>query len=63
MIAEVASLARKLDIQVVAEGVETAGQVEFLTSIGCDVVQGYYFARPMTAAEFERLRRPPDGTN
>lgn len=47
VIAEVADLARKLDIQVVAEGVETAGQVDFLTSIGCDVVQGYYFARPM----------------
>lgn len=58
VIAEVADLARKLDIQVVAEGVETAGQVDFLTSIGCDVVQGYYFARPMPAGEFERLRRP-----
>lgn len=48
VIAEVADLARKLDIQVVAEGVETAGQVDFLTSIGCDVVPGLLF-RPADA--------------
>jgi diguanylate cyclase (GGDEF)-like protein len=42
-------LGRALGIDVVAEGVETAGQLERLTALGCDLVQGYLYARPLSA--------------
>lgn len=47
------SMASDLGIVVVAEGVETREQVEFLQETGCALVQGYYFAKPMPAEEFE----------
>lgn len=47
-------LADQLDMTLLAEGVETLQQVEFLRSIGCDLVQGYYFAKPMPLEAFER---------
>ena len=50
-------LARWMNLGVVAEGVETKEQLERLREIGCDYVQGYYFARPMPCAEFEQLLR------
>lgn len=48
----VLQMASKLDITVLAEGVETKEQVELLQSIGCDQVQGYYYAKPMPENEF-----------
>jgi EAL domain-containing protein (putative c-di-GMP-specific phosphodiesterase class I) len=45
----VISLARDLDIDVVAEGVETADQLEYLRQISCDEVQGYLISRPVAA--------------
>ena len=51
------ALARNLGMQVVAEGVETRAQFEFLCEHGCDLIQGYYFSKPVSAAEFERLVR------
>ena len=48
-------LAHKLGIKVVAEGVETQSQSEWLASIGCDYVQGYFYYRPMTADALEKL--------
>ncbi|UZE96892.1 EAL domain-containing response regulator [Alkalimarinus alittae] len=45
------SLAHKLGLQVVAEGVERVEQYEFLRSIGCDLIQGYYINRPLTEAD------------
>lgn len=48
-------LVHSLDLPVIAEGVETAEQEEFLLSIGCQEAQGYHYARPMPVAEFERL--------
>jgi EAL domain-containing protein (putative c-di-GMP-specific phosphodiesterase class I) len=49
------SLAHNLKLKVVGEGVETGAQFEFLKKHSCDEVQGYHFARPMPAAEFERF--------
>jgi len=49
------SMAKDLEIETVAEGVETREQVEFLRGIGCDVAQGYYFGKPMPMANFEAL--------
>lgn len=48
-------MAHLLNLTVVAEGVETAGQAGFLGPLGCDHMQGYYFGRPMPASEFKRI--------
>jgi EAL domain-containing protein (putative c-di-GMP-specific phosphodiesterase class I) len=45
-------LANKLDIQVVAEGVETAEQAEFLRDNDCDFLQGYYISKPIPEQDF-----------
>lgn len=46
-------MAQDLRIAITAEGVETEAQYKFLTSVGCDTIQGYYFARPMPEEEYE----------
>jgi EAL domain-containing protein (putative c-di-GMP-specific phosphodiesterase class I) len=51
------SLARALDLKVIAEGVETAEQCAFLRKHGCDEIQGYYFSRPVTAEQLEAMLR------
>ena len=48
------NLARSMKLRVVAEGVETEGQVNFLRTHRCDEMQGYYFARPLTAEDGTR---------
>lgn len=48
------NLARKLGIMTVAEGVELEEQVSFLREAGCDLIQGFYFSRPLPVEEFER---------
>ncbi|MDD6327467.1 MAG: bifunctional diguanylate cyclase/phosphodiesterase [Lachnospiraceae bacterium] len=49
------SMAKDLNLQVVAEGVETGEHVEFLKNSNCDIAQGYYFARPMPVEEFNQM--------
>jgi diguanylate cyclase (GGDEF)-like protein len=49
IVSAIIDLAHRLGLQVVAEGVETVIQCADLASLGCDVCQGYYFARPMSA--------------
>jgi diguanylate cyclase (GGDEF)-like protein len=53
----VIGMAHNLGLKVVAEGVETAEQLAFLSSNGCDEAQGYYFARPQPAGEVAKLLR------
>ena len=48
-------IARYLDVPVVAEGVETAEQLALLRKAGCELVQGYYFSKPVPPEEFEKL--------
>lgn len=56
IMAAVIRMAKWLNMPVVAEGVERIEQVEFLRSIGCEYVQGYYFAKPMPVEEYEKLQ-------
>ncbi len=52
VIRSVMQMAQTLDIYTVAEGVETKDQVDFLREVKCDCVQGFYYAKPVPAAEF-----------
>ncbi len=54
IVSEVIELAKKLDMKIVAEGIESREQVDFLTEQECDLIQGYFFAKPMPVDEFER---------
>ncbi len=49
------SMAKSLGLEVVAEGVETEEQLNFLRELGCDEMQGYYFSPPVPAADFSRM--------
>jgi EAL domain-containing protein (putative c-di-GMP-specific phosphodiesterase class I) len=58
--ATIVQLAHSLRLQVVAEGVETRAQAEFVIQTGCAFVQGYFYERPMAASKIpEILVRPP----
>jgi EAL domain-containing protein (putative c-di-GMP-specific phosphodiesterase class I) len=48
-------MARKMDIKVIAVGVETEDQLEFLKSIGCQEMQGFLFSRPLPEEEFRKF--------
>ena len=48
-------LAASFEVPTIAEGVETAEQVSVLKLMGCDIIQGYYFSRPIPADEFEKF--------
>lgn len=48
----VVGMAHNLNLQIIAEGVENKEQVEFLRSIGCYMVQGYYYSKPLPAEEY-----------
>ena len=52
---QVAGMVNKLELGLLAEGVETKEQIELLKSIGCDQVQGYFYAKPMPQEEFFEL--------
>lgn len=52
IIRTIIQMAHSLGLSAIAEGVETAAQVEFLRQNGCNEVQGYYFSRPLEAADF-----------
>jgi diguanylate cyclase (GGDEF)-like protein len=58
IVSAVIDLAHKLDMTVIAEGVETSSQHQQLETFGCDSCQGYYFARPMGAGDLDILMHP-----
>lgn len=64
LVAALIELAKKLRLEVVAEGVETAEQRNFLMTTGCDHIQGFYFSKPLAPpdlARWTRERLDPDG--
>ena len=65
IVSAVVALSQAIGSTTVVEGVETLAQVEELKNLGCDVAQGFYFARPVSAASFDKLlvgnvNAPPD---
>ena len=65
--AAIVAMAHSLHLRVVAEGVETRGQLDVMRSLHCDEIQGYYFSQPVPADDFEALLRngimlPPSDT-
>ena len=55
IVASIIALAHNLKLRVVAEGVETARQLDYLRRHGCDEMQGFYFSRPVEALAFEKM--------
>ena len=55
IINNIIKMAKQLHITTVAEGIETKEQAEFLATAGCDAIQGFYFAKPMPAGDYEKL--------
>ncbi|MBQ8800551.1 MAG: bifunctional diguanylate cyclase/phosphodiesterase [Lachnospiraceae bacterium] len=55
IISSIVRMAKWLDMPVIAEGVETMGQADFLRSIGCEYIQGYLYSKPLPEEEFEEL--------
>ena len=53
------ALAHSMNFKVLAEGVETAEQLAFLRQQACDYYQGYYYSKPLPAAEFVALLKQP----
>jgi diguanylate cyclase len=62
LVKAIIGLAHNLGMKVIAEGVETAADAEFLRSLGCEYIQGYFFSRPISieaASEFVQNWQPP----
>lgn len=55
LIRHIIQTAQELNMETVAEGVETKGYVDFLKELGCDYIQGFYFYKPMPVEDFEDL--------
>lgn len=54
VVRSIVDMAKSLNMKTVAEGIETDEQVEFLRTTDCDLIQGYYYSKPISADEFER---------
>lgn len=55
LVTHIISMAKEMDVEVVAEGVETQAQMELLKQEQCDIIQGYYYQKPMPPEEFTKL--------
>jgi EAL domain-containing protein (putative c-di-GMP-specific phosphodiesterase class I) len=51
----IVSMSKQLKLRVIAEGVETAAQVDFMRTLGCDEIQGFLFSPPVVVGEFEAM--------
>ncbi|MDD3368588.1 MAG: EAL domain-containing protein [Lachnospiraceae bacterium] len=51
------AMAKELDLTVITEGVETMEQANFLTEIGCDIAQGFFFSKPVNLRDFDQLNK------
>lgn len=49
------AIAKSMNLKIVGEGVETEAQLNFLRENGCDLMQGYYFSKPLPVHEFQNL--------
>ena len=54
VIASVVAMARGLGMKIVAEGIESPDKIDFLRKIGCDIIQGYVYSKPLSISEFEK---------
>ena len=52
LVSSIIEIARSLGVETVAEGVETAAHAELLRDLGCDILQGYAFSRPLSFDDF-----------
>lgn len=57
---QIVSIGKSLNLKIVAEGVETEAQADFMTAIGCDELQGFLLSKPIEADAFESLMRDAD---
>jgi EAL domain-containing protein (putative c-di-GMP-specific phosphodiesterase class I) len=55
LVTAIVAMAKALNLQIVAEGIEDAEQLHFLSQLGCEYGQGYLFSKPVPAIEFEKL--------
>lgn len=55
LVNSIVAMAKSLDLTVVAEGIENLKQYEYMKKIGCDISQGFYFSRPISKIEYEKL--------
>ena len=55
VITSVVTLAKSLNLETVSEGVETQTQVDFLKELGCDMIQGFFYYKPMCCEQFEEI--------
>lgn len=61
IVKHIVSLSKELSIPVIAEGVETQEQVDFLREIGCDFAQGYFYSKPVPLEEYDRMVQAEKG--
>lgn len=57
VISNMINMAKELGIFTIAEGVETKENIDLLHELGCDIVQGYYFSKPIKASDFNKRTR------
>ena len=55
IISNIINMTHQLDITALCEGVETSQQSEFLKSVGCDIQQGFYFSRPVSSEQIDKM--------